>query len=458
MKNFTVKASALAIAAALPGLASAAIDIDAGTGAATYASELIPATVSAGVAIVLDPATAELGFGVSAGQDRYIRFDLTGAKWDTAGVLGGASTDLEVASNCGTTNAGAATETVVQGGAANGTSVIFQITAVASAGIPADASVCLDVGSVKLISAAGATLKYSLYSTPADAVTGLAAGRLATATGSIADSAPALVYDVTPGVSTANVASGYVDFVSDPGANSTTVIGSVLLTTDSNVVDLNGGAVTLSDLITDANWVVTGEDLASLGANAASNSGIFYSTTSCATVGAAGTFLSATSRRINSGTLDIDGDFCYRATGAIPITEQDFTTTIDLTAANGATVSDVSAQALGSFERNGTVLKAPIMSGVAGQNTWIQVANVSSTAAPWTVQCFGPAGALGAGASSTLPAGTTGKLFYNSLGCPAGANAVELIINAPGGNVVGTLVRQSTTTGDSGLDSLTGNE
>ena len=97
MKNFTVKASALAIAAALPGLASAVVNLNDGSGATNYASELLPAAVSATLPITVPAVTADLGFGVSNGQDRYIRFDLTGAKWDVALT----NVSLDAASNCG---------------------------------------------------------------------------------------------------------------------------------------------------------------------------------------------------------------------------------------------------------------------------------------------------------------------------------------------------------------------
>ena len=458
MKKFTVKASALAIAAALPGIAAAQIDLDAGTGASTFAAELVPA---AGATVTVPNVRALLGFGVSNGQDRYIRYDLTGAKF--AGALTNANLQAD-GLDCSTStgNAGTATETLVQGGAANATSVIFQITATANAGLSSTQNTCLSLGTATLTSATGATLRYSLYANPSDAVNGTSSGRLATASGSIASTTPAFLFGVTTNTTLVDVTTSYKRFVSDVGASPTaTTIGEIGMNVATGVLNLSGSQVSVSDLISNANASVTGADF-----SAAGNTGVFFSVSAnCASSPAttvAGTLVSSTVRNLNGlGSSAVDGRVCFVATGATTqpaIPEQTFTVSLDVTPAAGATTSDIGASTLGTFDRNGTVLKAPLMAGAAGQSTWIQVVNTSSTAAPWTVNCYGASGSLGSGASGTLASGQTGKLFANTLGCAAGTNAVEIIVSAPTGNVVGTLVRQSTTTGDSGLDSLTGNQ
>jgi hypothetical protein len=457
MKKFTVKASALAIAAALPGVAAAQVTL--GTAPTTsFASELIAAT---GSNVTVGTVRTALGFGVSNGQDRYIRVDLSGAK-----MVGAPTLDVVNSANaCGTADLDA-TETVVQGGAANDTSVIFQITANIAAGLTSAANVCFSgnaTGAVALTSAAGASLTYSLYADPSSAVAGGTSGRLATKTGVIASTASGLDFTVTPGSATASVATSYKRFL---GGDSNAAIGEISLETAANTTNLGGAGIVISDLISAANVIITAADLTST-SNAA-GAGIVLRESAgggCALGGGLG----GTSTQTSSTVRTISGlgggfpahEACFEVTGTTSqpaIAEQSLTVALDITPALGTGTVDIAAQALGDIVRDGVTLKAAYMAGAGGQSTWIQVANVSATAAPWTINCYSPTGSAGTGASGTLAAGATGKLFYNSLGCAAGTNAVELIISAPAGSVVGTLVRQSTTTGDSALDSLTGNQ
>ena len=223
MKNFTVKASALAIAAALPGVASAVNLLD-GLTTPLYASEL----VSVGSELTnVDPIVAKIGFGVSISQDRYLRFDLTGATW-TADPTFVANTSNACV---GGTSMGA---TVVQGGA-NESSVILQITATTA--ISSSNFMCLTPDGLTLTSAAGASIKYQLYATAADAATGGSTGRLATASGPLVGVAPGLAYTVTPNTSTVAVATGYKQFSGAVSAN-TAIIGTVALGTTPGVLTL----------------------------------------------------------------------------------------------------------------------------------------------------------------------------------------------------------------------------
>ncbi|MFM7275961.1 MAG: hypothetical protein ACKO4A_19300, partial [Gammaproteobacteria bacterium] len=414
---------------------------------------------ASGVTVTVSNVKAVLGFGVSNGQDRYIRYDLTGAKF--AAAVG--STNIQADSNvCAVANSnlGTATETLATGGAAKGTSVIFQITATANAGLAPTQNTCLSLGTVTLTSAAGASLRYSLYSSPSDAVNGTSTGRLATSSASIASTASGFDVTVTPATTVVDVSTSYKKFVADAGITSVsnTAIGAFGMDAVTGVLNLSNVQVAVSDLISNANASVTGSDFTPAG-----NTGVFFSTSancvSAPAVTVAGTVVSSTVRNLNGlGNATVSGNVCFIANQNNAIAEQTFTVALDVTPAAGATTADIGATTLGNFDRNGTVLKAPLMEGKAGQSTWIQVVNVSSTAAPWAINCFGPSGSLGAGASGTLAAGQTGKLFYNNLGCAAGANAVEIVVSAPEGNVVGAFVRQSTTTGDSGIDSLTGNK
>ncbi len=127
MKN---KATLLSLAVAGLFAASAAqaqVILNTGAGAPTYASEIVvPFAVTAANA---PAAQIPLGFGVSANQTIWIRYNLTNATFGGV-VAAGALTDFTTAGNIMAANV-----IVAQGGTAGSSYVVFQVTATA-AGIP----------------------------------------------------------------------------------------------------------------------------------------------------------------------------------------------------------------------------------------------------------------------------------------------------------------------------------
>lgn len=448
-KKFALKASVVAMAAVLPGLASAAISMsDSIADARTYASEL----VTNGTTVISDTnlnALVNVGFGVSNGQTRFIRFDLSNGKF--GGTVAGSHVDAGV-STAGTSYTPAVA--VSAGGSTSDTYVIFQVTADANYASSDVFSFGLGTaGGVKVTDkASSVSLTYGLFETGVAAVNNTTSDRLATATETIASFGTGLKFALTTGTQTASVSTLYKSFTGS-SANGPVEIGEVNYTTNANVYVANGSAVALSDLVSTANVVVAG-DFTAAGSVHLTTGG-----TCSATTTVAGTLNSAKTQATLAvdATAQTTGAICYTVTGTTVLPVQTVTAALDVTSGAGA---DVSAGTLGTIAHDGTVLKAPYMAGASGQTTFVQLANMGTTTATYTTRCFGGSSTTSTGtdASGTVAVGGVKKVYMNNVGCPTSSSAVEFTLAVPSGNVVGTLVRQSTTTGDSAMDSLTGNE
>jgi hypothetical protein len=102
-----------------------------------------------------------VGFGMAAGQDRYVRLDIIGGTF----LKAVSAADLDIAVD-------GETITLVQGGAIGQSSAIFQVTAAGfGGGIPASAMLTWQLADQAIgVSGTTASLRYSLYSTAADSV------------------------------------------------------------------------------------------------------------------------------------------------------------------------------------------------------------------------------------------------------------------------------------------------
>lgn len=460
MKNFKLKASVLAVSLAMSGAAFANITLDPDAGAKTYASEL----VSNGIAISddgLDLGHA-LGFGVSATQTRFLRYDLTNATFSGTVV----PSDLLIA-------APGATVAVSTGGAANGSFVIFQITA--SGDLPQSAAVALALGSggangIKVTNvASSATIQYRLYETATAAV---AAGTpLAAADGPLANFASGLALTPSTITTTADVTSSpapYAKFKTTgthPGiTNVLAKVGNVIYGPVIGVVNLAGVQISQPELVAaGTKLVVSGLDLSAL-STIATNKLFLDNGDECATSSLESINKTSTTAEFVTNTTAFNvipgRNVCFTANGTTPIAVQDFTVAASVVPATNTTTANIAAKALGAFDHDGTVLKVPFSQGTAGQTTFINLANMGSVDAPFTTRCFtGPGtGAPTAGVVATVLAGNTKKLKSTDLLCAAGTNAVEFTLAVPSGTVVGTFVRQNNTTGDSGMSDVTGNQ
>lgn len=482
MKNFTMKASALAIAAAIPGYAAAAINLGSAVGVPIYAAELNYNSAALGTPIA---ATAKintpLGFGVSAGQNRYARFVLSSNANFNAAMAAGSFVDLTTANNSGfsgfsTSLANTDGVTVVSGGTAGSKCVVYQVTGFVGVGNTAQDVLEWSTPAINVTNGSPVTATYTLHETASSAScsTGSDNALLSAAvTGPIITLAPSLAFSGVNGTTaTADVTTLYTKetTASSAGSGGTNLAVLQLGTLTADIIANNNAAdvpVLQAQLITGASIKVTG-DFSSTGttplgtvtlSSAACDTPVLVDTAVVAADKQSATFSSAAVLALWADASAAIGSFvCYNTNGVTPIQASGYTAAVTFAPAAGATLTPIATQPAGTVERDGTILKAPFISGAAGVQTYIQLANTGSLAAPYTLRCFAPSGAATVGIGGSVSAGNTSRLFMNNLGCGAGSNAIEITLAVPAGNVNGALVRVNNTTGDSALDSLTGNQ
>lgn len=462
MQKFVLKSSAALMLAGIAGQAFAAAGVADTFGVAggvnTYAQELSSGGQAIGTGINV---LGDIGFGVSAGQTRFVRYDLTNATFQNAVAAGDLTTDPATA---------AANITVVQGGTAGSSFVIFQITAdgVGLAQLD-DVAFALDNPNILVTTVAPVTLRYRLYETAGDAAN-QAAGPLSSASATIANFATGISFTSTPNTTTAEVATSYKNF----SADATLLSDGFISATQANVGNVSFGAaagvlrpvdglqVTLADLIqAPVTFTVTGADFGSSTGVFVDNDGDLVE---CNTSSFAPTTSTATTRVFTIGVTTLtNANVCYNvapAPNALPqIAAQSFGGAIDLSAAAGATTVDPAGVNVGSFIQNGTVLKVPyLFSNRSGLVTFVHLSNNSSIAAPYTVTCLSNGAASAAGTPGTVPANRSLSLDRAAIGCPASSNTAIFTINSARGNVIGTMVRTNGSTGESGFDTAVGSE
>lgn len=455
MKKMSKLVMAAILAVALQGtaMAAAGVNLDSSpTGASKYANELI--TVGTSTLDTVNGTTqfdvsSQLGFGVSTGQTRYIRFDLTGLQFSTTLTGGTNETDGSLQGlNC--------TSVISSGGIPGASNVIFQITA--NQNLPQNGTLTLDLTQLRVTNKSqDASVKYSLYEQAAQAQQGGDSGLLYSKTGTIAQFGPGFDFTATTNTSTAAVTELYKKFT---GAVKTAKIGSVTYGVVSGVLNRMSGGVAMTDLIQPTSKLKVTTDQ-----NLSTASMIYLNSNGTCNTDATptGNVNAAIPMGTNTAELTVDTNtytnaaICYVANGTLPIAVQNFTISADITPNATALTQDVNNVALGNFIHDGTVLRAPFIQGQGGQSSFVQLANMGTLAADYTVTCYGPTGTATAGTPSTVAAGQTKKIYMNNTGCAANTNALEFIMNVPNGNVVGSFIRQNTTTGDTGADSLTGN-
>ena len=456
MKKFALAAITAAVATGWAGTALA-VDLNTGAGANAYANELVVnnTTTISGIT-----AESRLGFGVSGGQTRFVRYDLTNASLVNAQVPANLALTPVVANTV-----------VSQGGAAGGNFVIFQITAAAAGNGEAD-PVAFNPGTLRVTDKSSSpTIKYSLYETAADAAAGGAAGLLATASAAVATFPSGLTFSAVTNSTTAEVSQLYEEF--NNGLTTTLArIGTVTYAPNESVRNPTGGA-----LLTPANMnlftangtklVLTGTDLA-----AATPTGLFLSNAAnCSASTNAGSNRTAT-------TVDflIDDDaigtsnppastglaICFQATGTTSIAAQSFTVGSVVVPMTGTSTANAAPIAAGEFRRNGTILKHAFAdtTTASGVTMAVHMTNTASIPAPYTVRCLLNNGSA-AGTPGTVPASTAVRQSVgNGLGCTTNGTlrGIELTFAVPEGNVIGAVVRQNVSTGAASFDTMIGSK
>lgn len=508
MKHFVLKASVMGVALACSGMAQA-INLDTPELPRTYASELL------GCSTIIDDAylnpTHKMGFGVSNGDHRYLRYDLFNATFERK-IVGD---DLAIVDGGGTLTENTA---VVQGGQAGDDYVIFEITALNPDGnkILATQLVNFNFAGCGLDSTGGldvddrtkpVSIAYALYENALDANRSDARP---TAAGS-KPAAPHLYYLGKPGLLAQFNTGLYLTTGSgrnrstmidvghpslgrtfttswEPGANEgyvntrEAVMGLVDLGVTQNRYDLCGNIATIDDFET-ITTTVTGTsfraatevpegspagqwpiDLANGGWNMMPIPGaVFIASDDETCAEDNGTIYGEVQTDQTSAIFDVtetltNRPFCFRANGNNEIKAQTFNVEAK---ACGDTIP--TGGKLGDFTYKGMRLKAPLLNAYgAGFITAVQLANMSSIDAPFTVLCYYPENlstpSPQQGITGTILANRTEIFAVSQLGCPTtGLNAVEFIVNAPLGAVNGVMMSRDKTSGGSAYYDLTGN-
>lgn len=461
MKKFALAAVTAAVTAGWTGMAMAVVDLDLDTGSVPYANELVVNNTTPLAGVV---TTNKLGFGVSGSQTRYVRYDMTNAKF--AAVV--APTALLLAP--------AATNTIVsQGGAVGGQFVVFQITS-DPAGNDQASAVQFTPGNLVVTDKSGsASVKYSLYETAEGAQLGGTLGLLATATGPVATFPSGLTFAAVTNSSQAEVSTLYTQF--NNGVTSTIAkIGTVTYAPNEAVFNpATGVALTAADmaLFTAAGTklVLTGSDLTA----ATTTNGVYLAEagSTCSPFGGiAGTNVTATTADFVTGALAVGTspaippntgrDICFAATGTKPIAAQGFTVATTVVPVAGTTTTNKAAIPAGAFTRNGTVLKAAFAdtTSASGVTMAVHMTNTGGIPAPYTVRCLLPSSSV-AGTPGVVPANTARReSVTGGMGCPADGTmrGIELTFAVPEGSVIGSMVRQNVSTGAASFDSMVGSK
>lgn len=467
MKRFLVSATAAAVLSALSSGAFAVVNLDDGKTAANYASQLVVPAVTSLTGTGVN-VTSTLGFGVSNGQTRFIRYDLTNAKFKATVVAG----DLAVPTS---------TVVVSQGGGAGSTFVIFQITATAN--VAQDATVAFasgtggSAGLVIQSAASGVQMSYSLYEDAPSAAAGGAAGRLSTAAATVAGVISGLAFSTVPNTTTVDVGApsgSYTRFLFPTGApagTSTTVaqIGTVSIGAAPGVLDpVTGLPVTYPAIVGAGTALVLKGDFGTA-APSSTSTGVFLGVDggNCGTAGTAPKPATPTDKAsfTTGATPAAAKPLCFTlpAGNTKQVPAQSFTVEADITAAAGSTATDLAPINAGTFIRNGLVLKAAFAetTSASGVSSSVTLNNTSNNDAPYSVSCLVNSVGAKAGTPGTVKAHSSTRLSVSTgLGCPSDGTlrGVELTFAVTPGSVVGSVARQNTSTGQASFDSMTGNQ
>ncbi|MCX2865114.1 hypothetical protein OOZ63_25120 [Paucibacter sp. PLA-PC-4] len=353
MKKFVFKATALAIGALVGGSAFAAITLsDTTADARTYATELVASGDNLSDANLA--TTSKLGFGVSAAATRYVRFDLTNAKWNTAVTPARLDAGVAAAGTSYTPDVA-----VVAGGTTADSYVIFQVTADVNYDQGDALSLALNTIGVKVTSTASpVALTYAMFETAGQAVANDANVKLAGYSETIAKFGKALSFVVTPGTQVASVEKAFKEFTTT-GTNSAPLAKTAKLGKVDNTV---GTAFTAAGVaVANADLIAAGTKLVVTGDFGAKGSVFLDGDDNCATSATAATFATGntTTASITTGAAAVLGNVCYTVTGDTAVPEQVASVVYDVTAAGASTTADTASTTLGTILHDGTTLQAP---------------------------------------------------------------------------------------------------
>jgi len=425
------KLLSLAVAAGLASSSAVAVDLDAGTGANVYATELTIG-VAPGTALTeqaLNDVTVNAGFAISASTERYMRFDITGATIGAAGVAVAVSESI-IAN--GTVVAGGATESISAGGAVGDAYVIFEVKASsATNSVIATNDAVLNTPELDVLTIGAIGVTYSLYGTALEAVNNVSTTRLATKAGTIASGAAATTTAVaatataTPAPLLIDVAANGLSFV---GAVATTNIGHVVLADVAGVNGIDGTTDVTHATKASANaLVVTGDfsatqdltlgvpdgtyTLAKVFLDHTATGGVF----DCDSSDVVTTVLTATSATLAVPAAADTVAVCITTNGVSTILPGSYTAVMTPTAAATFTTPAVSL-ALDSLAKNGSSTTLNLaLSPTGAYPSYIRATNTAAVAGDVTITLINDDGvSSGAFTLASVAGQTTSALGANA--------------------------------------------
>jgi len=446
------KTLAMSVAAAL-GVSAANVqadyDLDAPIAADTmvYALETLDSTdvtvvgtesyanvMANGASTAVLDVTADLGVGVSNGEDLFVRYDLTNGAFTAASNLA-----LQV--NANANNANIAT---VQGGTPSSSFVIFQTSA--NTDIDQTAPLDLTLESLAVGDASSSVgLQLRVFETLTQAVTeGDALTDLSTGSVPLVSFATGLELTATAATTgnTADVEEDFEAFITGDALSSTLAyIGTTSVAEVTGVFSADDGAqVALADMIDDtaSDVTITGDF------NGASNSINLDNDANCNTALAAITpnADNSASTGITLAGLNAQPALCYVAGGdAIP--EGSYTVDITLEAA-AATRTNATASlsgTMGAIQHNGTTVELPYLTTFSDYNQRIVMVNRGSADADYSITDFqtesDTTAVAGTAATGTIPAGGSAVVKVSDVVTLTGKTRTAATVNivAATGNI-----------------------
>lgn len=419
-----VKKNQLAIAiAGVLGVsmsAHAVVDIDNPT-ASKWAAELLVDDAAApvlvdGVGNLLDLSTT-IGFGVAETEVRYLRLDLTNARFNAVPVCEHTSSVNDASGACNQ-----------ELGGINNSYVVYTLTAGdINEVLPSDVinfSFAANQG-IKRTAEGNITVRYTMHNGELSADNNSATGRL------VDKSAPYIefldVVDLT-GTPVPNAVSdvatefkqfrngkltaaiGQITYRNNPETVNT--VNSVTAPTDATTAVL-GNVIGSATLTVSGDFTATQDVVGGVGQGtytAAINKVFFAANSDCT-----GTLLTAnsvnpTTAVFNVGTTTLDpGYLCFQANNATPMVPSDYSVEFTATANTGYSVENQNLGVLGRIVQNGTVLDSPYFTLTSGYISRFYLVNNGTTDVTYTTTIISDSGnavTAGAAASGTLPAGT----------------------------------------------------
>jgi hypothetical protein len=377
------KILALAIATAF-STNTFAIDMDSLTEAGVKVASEATGTVTAGLFTLTNNTnaldfTVKAGFTIAATTKKYVRIDLTNAKFGAAPALTSANF--------------LAPGVIQQGGAADDAFVIFEVTAHGTNPVLAADVVTLATASYKVSSTAASSATYALYETALDAINKTPNTTYKT------ESAPlTTIVSVTTGTVTATSTSAFKAFKVEGDTSAT--VANFGIVDAANIVDAptalaaDGAVVDATDLISITPQVIKFTGDFSVGTWSAR-------LTNCA--GAAQTAaLNTAKTELTTTALNphVPVNLCQTVDGKVVIAKNSYSAMLVTSALTNTT---------GSVVYDTTSIAVPFLTTYSGYNQRIYLKNVSTVAANYSITFASEAdvtATAGTAATGSVPAKT----------------------------------------------------